>query len=70
MSGALRILSLAVGDELLDGRVADANTRDLGDALSQLGLELAGSMAWRRLLSGMGMSRPENMASMRAKVSA
>lgn len=43
MSGALRILSLAVGDELLDGRVADANTRDLGDALSQLGLELVGA---------------------------
>ena len=40
MSQPLRILSLAVGDELLDGRVADANSRDLGDALSQLGLEL------------------------------
>ncbi|MBI1948032.1 MAG: CinA family nicotinamide mononucleotide deamidase-related protein [Deltaproteobacteria bacterium] len=40
MTEALRIVSLAVGDELLDGRVADGNTKDLGDALSQLGLEL------------------------------
>jgi nicotinamide-nucleotide amidase len=36
----IRIESLAIGDELLDGRVADKNTKDLGDALSQLGLEL------------------------------
>lgn len=43
MSKALRVVSLAVGDELLDGRVADANTRDLGDALAQLGLELCGA---------------------------
>lgn len=43
MSDALRVISLAIGDELLDGRVADANTRDLGDALAQLGLELAGA---------------------------
>lgn len=40
MTERLRIVSLAVGDELLDGRVADGNTRTLGDALSQLGLEL------------------------------
>ncbi len=43
MTQALRVFSLAVGDELLDGRVADANTRDLGDALAQLGLELCGA---------------------------
>jgi nicotinamide-nucleotide amidase len=41
----LRIESLAIGDELLDGRVVDKNTRDLGDALSQLGLELQGARA-------------------------
>lgn len=39
----LRIESLAIGDELLDGRVIDKNTTDLGDALSQLGLELQGA---------------------------
>jgi nicotinamide-nucleotide amidase len=39
----LRIESLAIGDELLDGRVADKNTQDLGDALSALGLELQGA---------------------------
>src|SRR5205807_2205136 len=39
----IRIESLAIGDELLDGRVADKNTKDLGDALSQLGLELQGA---------------------------
>lgn len=39
----LRIESLAIGDELLDGRVVDKNTTDLGDALSQLGLELQGA---------------------------
>ncbi len=43
MTHALRVVSLAVGDELLDGRVADGNTRDLGDALAQLGLELCGA---------------------------
>jgi nicotinamide-nucleotide amidase len=36
----MRVESLAIGDELLDGRVADNNTKDLGDALSVLGLEL------------------------------
>ncbi len=39
----LRIESLAIGDELLDGRVVDKNSNDLGDALSQLGLELQGA---------------------------
>ena len=39
----LRIESLAIGDELLDGRVLDSNTRHLGDALSGLGLELSGA---------------------------
>lgn len=39
----LRIESLAIGDELLDGRVLDSNTRNLGDALSILGLELSGA---------------------------
>jgi nicotinamide-nucleotide amidase len=39
----LRIESLAIGDELLDGRVLDSNTRNLGDALSLLGLELQGA---------------------------
>jgi nicotinamide-nucleotide amidase len=36
----LRIASLAIGDELLDGRVLDANTRDLGDGIAPMGLEL------------------------------
>ena len=35
-----RVESLAIGDELLDGRVQDGNTRDLGEALAQLGFEL------------------------------
>lgn len=39
----LRIESLAIGDELLDGRVLDSNTRNLGDTLSVLGLELSGA---------------------------
>lgn len=39
----LRVESLAIGDELLDGRVADKNTQTLGDALAQLGLELQGA---------------------------
>jgi nicotinamide-nucleotide amidase len=39
----LRIESLAIGDELLDGRVLDSNTRHLGDTLSILGLELQGA---------------------------
>ncbi|MBM4281133.1 MAG: CinA family nicotinamide mononucleotide deamidase-related protein [Deltaproteobacteria bacterium] len=47
MSGAraetLRLESLAIGDELLDGRVLDSNTRNLGDTLSALGLELQGA---------------------------
>lgn len=34
----LRIESVAVGDELLDGRITDGNTRVLGDALAPLGL--------------------------------
>lgn len=42
-TGKLRIESLAVGDELLDGRIADKNTQDLGDALAALGLELQGA---------------------------
>ena len=42
-SSALSVESLAIGDELLDGRVADKNTQDLGDMLAQLGLELAGA---------------------------
>ncbi len=40
---SLRIESLAIGDELLDGRVLDSNTKFLGDTLSVLGLELAGA---------------------------
>lgn len=39
----LRIESLAIGDELLDGRVQDSNTKHLGDSLSVLGLELQGA---------------------------
>jgi nicotinamide-nucleotide amidase len=42
-SHSLRIESLAIGDELLDGRVLDSNTRNLGDTLSVLGLELQGA---------------------------
>lgn len=42
-TGKLRIESLAIGDELLDGRIADKNTQDLGDALAALGLELQGA---------------------------
>jgi nicotinamide-nucleotide amidase len=37
---SLKIASFAIGDELLDGRVADGNSKDLGTALSTLGLEL------------------------------
>jgi nicotinamide-nucleotide amidase len=40
----IRVFSLAIGDELLDGRVADNNTKDLGDALAVMGLELVGAM--------------------------
>ena len=36
-----RIEVLAVGDELLDGRVADTNTLRLAAALSPLGLRIA-----------------------------
>ncbi len=43
MKDTLRIESVAVGDELLDGRIADKNTKDLGDALAVLGLELRGA---------------------------
>jgi nicotinamide-nucleotide amidase len=43
VTNMFRIESLAIGDELLDGRVVDKNTADLGDALSQLGLELQGA---------------------------
>jgi nicotinamide-nucleotide amidase len=39
----MRVFSLAIGDELLDGRVADNNSKDLGDALSVLGMELCGA---------------------------
>lgn len=39
----LHIESLAIGDELLDGRVLDSNTKYLGDSLSILGLELSGA---------------------------
>lgn len=39
----LRIESLTIGDELLDGRILDGNTRDLGDTLSIFGLELSGA---------------------------
>jgi nicotinamide-nucleotide amidase len=42
-SSSLRIESLAIGDELLDGRVLDSNTKFLGDTLSVLGLELCGA---------------------------
>jgi nicotinamide-nucleotide amidase len=42
-TNSLRIESLAIGDELLDGRVLDSNTRNLGDTLSVLGLELQGA---------------------------
>jgi nicotinamide-nucleotide amidase len=37
---SLRIAALSIGDELLDGRIKDGNTHDLGNALSALGLEL------------------------------
>ena len=40
---SIRVFSLAIGDELLDGRVLDGNTRTLGDALSTIGLELCGA---------------------------
>ena len=43
MSTTLRIEALTIGDELLDGRILDGNTRDLGDTLSTLGLELQGA---------------------------
>lgn len=43
MSATLRIEALTIGDELLDGRILDGNTRDLGDTLSTLGLELQGA---------------------------
>lgn len=36
----VRIEMLAIGDEILDGRVTDTNTRDLGDWLSQRGFRL------------------------------
>ncbi|MFZ9888826.1 MAG: competence/damage-inducible protein A, partial [Myxococcota bacterium] len=37
----IRIESVAVGDELLDGRISDGNTRFLGDSLAPLGLSVA-----------------------------
>jgi nicotinamide-nucleotide amidase len=40
VSRPLRVESLAVGDELLDGRLADTNSRTLADALSPLGVTL------------------------------
>lgn len=39
MSG-LRIEALSIGDELLDGRLADTNSQHLADELAQLGLTL------------------------------
>lgn len=39
MSG-LRIEALSIGDELLDGRLADTNSQHLADQLAQLGLTL------------------------------
>lgn len=36
----LRVESIAIGDELLDGRLADTNSRALADALAGLGLSL------------------------------
>jgi nicotinamide-nucleotide amidase len=36
----ITVESIAIGDELLDGRVLDGNSKGLGDALSVLGLEL------------------------------
>jgi nicotinamide-nucleotide amidase len=37
----LTVESLAIGDELLDGRLADGNSRDLADSLAPLGLVLS-----------------------------
>ena len=36
----MKVESLAIGDELLDGRILDTNTRSLADALSVVGMEL------------------------------
>lgn len=41
----LIIESLAIGDELLDGRLADTNSRMLAEALSDLGLSLSRAVA-------------------------
>jgi nicotinamide-nucleotide amidase len=38
---SIRIAALSIGDELLDGRVKDGNMNGLGQALAELGLELA-----------------------------
>lgn len=40
MTRQLTVESLAIGDELLDGRLADTNSKVLADALSSLGLGL------------------------------
>ena len=37
----MRVEVLAIGDELLDGRVADTNTLRLADALSNIGLKIS-----------------------------
>ncbi len=44
-SGAFRVEAISIGDELLDGRLADGNSKDLADALAPYGLSLTRTTA-------------------------
>lgn len=45
MTRPLLVESVAIGDELLDGRLADTNSRTLADALTAIGAQLARAVA-------------------------